>query len=367
MGSNTFGRLFTFTSFGESHGPAVGCVIDGCPALTPLSEADIQPSLDRRRPGSRSQVTGRREADRARILSGVFEGKTTGHPVCILVENRDQRPGDYDQLRHVFRPGHADAVYAAKYGIRDHRGGGRASARETVARVAAGAVAKKMLSRFPDAADLKVTAGLIALGRVDADPANWNDGCIDANPLFCPDPEAVGPMLAALDEAVRGGDSLGGVAEIRVTGIPPGLGEPVYDRLDARIAQSCMGVNAVKGVEIGDGFAAARAAGSANNDPMRAPATGRLADSFLSNHAGGILGGISTGQPITARVALKPTPSIRTAQSTVNTAFENATVSVAGRHDPAVAIRAVPVLEAMFWAIMADFFLLRRAYESKNP
>jgi chorismate synthase len=366
MGSNTFGRLFAFTSFGESHGPAVGCVIDGCPALTPLSEADIQPSLDRRRPGGGAHVTGRRETDRARILSGVFEGKTTGHPVCVQVENLDQRPGDYDRLRDVFRPGHADAAYAAKYGIRDHRGGGRASARETIARVAAGAVAKKMLSRFPDTADLKVVAGLTALGGVEANPANWDDGAIGANPLFCPDPAAAGPMLAALEAAARAGDSLGGVVEIRATGVPPGLGEPVYDRLDARIAQFCMGLNAAKGVEIGDGFAAARAAGSANNDPMRAPATGRLADSFLSNHAGGILGGISTGQPITARVALKPTPSIRPAQSTVNAAFENTEVSVTGRHDPAVAIRAVPVLEAMFWVIMADFFLLKRACEGKN-
>ncbi|MDR1519660.1 MAG: chorismate synthase [Planctomycetota bacterium] len=366
MNSNTFGRLFSFTSFGESHGPALGCVVDGCPPRVPLAEADIQPRLDRRRPGACRFVSQRGETDRARILSGVFEGKTTGHPICVLVENQDQRPNDYRQLRDVFRPGHADAAHAAKYGIRDHRGGGRSSARETLARVAAGAVARQMLGAFPETAGIRVAAGLIALGQVRADPAKWDDSAIDANPLFCPDPAAVPAMLAALEETMRGGDSLGGVVEIRASGVPAGLGEPVYDRLDARIAQACMGLNAVKGVEIGDGFAAARASGSANNDQMRRPASGRLEDAFLSNHAGGVLGGVSTGQPITARAAIKPTPSISIRQETIGKDLGNVEISVAGRHDPAVAIRAAPVLEAMFWLILADFFLLRRAGENRG-
>lgn len=361
MNSNTFGRLFSLASFGESHGPALGCVVDGCPPRTPLAESDIQPALDRRRPGSGPLVSQRRETDRATILSGVHEGLTTGHPICLLIENRDQRPGDYESLREIFRPGHADAAYAAKYGIRDHRGGGRSSARETAARVAAGAVARKMLSRFSETADLKVRAGLTRLGPAAADPANWDDGTIDENPLFCPDPKAVAPMLAALEKARAAGDSLGGIVEIRADGVPPGLGEPVYDRLDARIAQACMGLNAVKGVEIGDGFAAAASTGSGNNDQMRAPASGRLADAFLTNHAGGVLGGISTGQTILVRAAVKPTPSISMPQLTVDAGLRDADVSVAGRHDPAVAVRAAPVLEAMLWLILADFFLLGRA------
>ncbi|MDR1534577.1 MAG: chorismate synthase [Planctomycetota bacterium] len=364
MSSNTFGRLFTFISFGESHGPALGCVVDGCPPLIPLAEGDVQPFLDRRRPGTGRHVSQRREADSVRILSGVFEGLTTGHPICLLVENRDQRPDDYRELREVFRPGHADATYSAKYGIRDHRGGGRASARETLARVAAGAVARKLLGSFPETAGIRVTAGLASLGGVAAEA--WNAAAIDANPLFCPDPAAVAPMLSALEEAERAGDSLGGMVEIRATGVPPGLGEPVQDRLDARIAQACMGLNAVRGVEIGDGMAVAGASGRGNNDQMRSPAGGRLGDAFLSNHAGGVLGGISTGQPILVRVAVKPTPSISLPQLTVDENLKDIEISVSGRHDPAVAIRAVPVLEAMFWLILADFFLIRRALKGRG-
>lgn len=361
MGSNSFGRLFTVTTFGESHGPAIGCVVDGCPARIPLSPADIQPLLDRRRPGNSPQTSARSEADQVEILSGLYDGKTTGHPICLLIENTDQRSHDYQPIANLFRPGHADCVYQQKYGIRDPRGGGRSSARETASRVAAAGVARKMLSCLPEGEGIRVRAGLTSLGGVSIDAAAWRDEAIDANPLFCPDAAAVQPMLAALESARAEGDSLGGIVEVRVDGVPVGLGEPLYDKLDARIAQMCMGLNAVKGVEIGDGFASANARGSENNDTMRAPASGNFADAFMTNHAGGVLGGISTGQTIVVRVALKPTPSIRREQSTVDHALKDAAVSVEGRHDPAVAIRAVPVVEAMLWLVLADFVLLDRA------
>ena len=361
MSFNTCGRLFTFATFGESHGPAVGCLVDGCPALVPLDESDIQPMLDRRRPGGGPYVTQRSEPDQVRILSGVVEGKTTGHPICLVIENTDQRSKDYSALANVYRPGHADAVYWHKYGIHDVRGGGRSSARETAARVAAGAVAKKTLSRFADASAIRIQAGLVQLGTVMADASAWDAGGIDANPFFCPDPAAVEPMRREIDAALADEDSLGGIVEARVTGVPAGLGEPLYDKLDARIAQMCMGLNAAKGVEIGDGFAAAAARGSVNNDPLRSPAGGRLEDAFQTNHAGGVLGGISTGQPIVVRVALKPTPSIGIAQNTVDRTLANTEIAVSGRHDPAVAIRAVPVVEAMLWLVLADFYLLHRA------
>lgn len=361
MHSNASGRLFTFATFGESHGPAIGCVVDGCPALVPLDESDIQPLLDRRRPGGGPYVTQRNEPDHARILSGVVDGKTTGHPICIVIENTNQRSKDYSALADVYRPGHADAVYWKKYGIHDVRGGGRSSARETAARVAAGAVAEKMLSVFPGAANIRVQAGLVQLGPVKADTSKWDAAAVDENPFFCPDAAAVEPMRREIVAAMADGDSLGGIIEARVTGVPAGLGEPLYDKLDARIAHMCMGLNAVKGVEIGDGFAAASARGSANNDAMREPASGTLEDAFLTNHAGGVLGGVSTGQPIVVRVALKPTPSIGKPQRTVDRALANTEISVAGRHDPAVAIRAVPVVEAMLWLILADFHLLHRA------
>ncbi|MDR0362294.1 MAG: chorismate synthase [Planctomycetota bacterium] len=358
MNNNTFGRLFSVVTFGESHGPAVGCIIDGCPAGVPLAESDIQPMLDRRRPGRRPEVSIRREDDQVRILSGVFEGATTGHPICLLMENRDQRPDDYETLRHIFRPGHADATHEVKYGIRDHRGGGRSSARETAARVAAGAVARRMLMESQTCNRIRVTAGLVRLGNVMADVSRWRDDAIDSNPFFCPDPDAAKAMARELEDAAGKGDSLGGIVEARAAGVPPGLGEPAHDRLDARIAQACMGVNAVKGVEIGDGFMAAAARGSGNNDPMRSPASGAFADAFLANHAGGVLGGISTGQTIVVRAAVKPTPSIRLPQQTVNASLENVDVEVGGRHDPAVAIRAVPVVGAMLWLTLADFALL---------
>lgn len=356
---NTFGRLFGFTTFGESHGEAVGCVVDGCPAGVPLREADIQPWLDKRRPGQSRYVTQRSEPDEVHIMSGVYEGRTTGHPVMLMVYNTNQRPKDYSQVERVFRPGHADAAYTAKYGIRDPRGGGRSSARETLARVAAGAVARQMLASFPQTAGIQIRAGLVALGSQTA--ASWSDDAIDQNPFFCPDPQAVDGYAAELEAAMAQKDSLGGIVEIRCTGVPPGLGEPLYDKLDARIAGACMGLNAVKGVEIGEGFGAARLRGSQNNDAMRAPASGRLGDAFVTNHAGGILGGISTGAPIIVRCALKPTPSIAQHQTTINTELQTVDLELKGRHDPALCIRAVPVLEAIMQCIIADFWLLCRA------
>ena len=364
MNSNTFGRLFSFTSFGESHGPAVGCVVDGCPAGISLGANDIQPFLDRRRPGTGKHVSPRREDDRVMIMSGLYEGKTTGHPLLLLVENRGQRPGDYRSLAHLFRPGHADATHQAKYGIRDPRGGGRSSARETLARVAAGAVARKMLFSFSETRKMEVTAGVVALGGVKADATRWDGAAIRANSFFCPDSGSLAAMADALERAVAAGTSLGGIVEIRVRNVPPGLGEPVYDRLDGRIGAACLGLNAVKGVEIGDGFAAAAATGDENNDQMRRPESGRLGDAFLSNHAGGILGGISTGAELVVRCALKPTPSIATRQLTVDRDLNNVELSIGGRHDPTLCIRAVPVLEATLWFVLADFYLLKRAREN---
>lgn len=365
MSCNRFGTLFSFTSFGESHGPAVGCVVDGCPARLPLTEADIQPFLDRRRPGQSPYVSSRAEEDKVRILSGVYDGMSTGHPILLLVENRDQRSTDYAALENVFRPGHADATYQTKYGIRDHRGGGRSSARETVARVAAGAVARQLLAHHPATRDLVIRAGLVALGNVQADPARWDDAAIDANPFFCPDSAAVPAMREAMDAILAEDNSLGGVVEIRVRNAPPGLGEPAYDRLDGRIGAACLGLNAVKGVEIGDGFAAARLDGLRNNDAMRSPASGKLADAFVSNHAGGILGGISTGADIVVRCALKPTPSIGLPQETVDSSLANVDLALTGRHDPAVCIRAVPVLEATLAVLLADFLLLKQARDGR--
>jgi chorismate synthase len=359
MNANTFGRLFSFSSFGESHGPAVGCLIDGCPARLPLAEDDIQPFLNRRRPGQNKFVTPRQEEDRVSILSGVYDGMTTGTPILLLVENKTQRSGDYDKLKDVFRPGHADAAYQAKYGIRDPRGGGRASARETVARVAAGAVAKKLLSSFADMAQVRVSAALTRLGGVET--TQWDESVIHENPFFCADPGALPAMADAITKAMETKTSLGGIVEIRAQNVPPGLGEPVYDRLDGRIGSAILGLNAVKGVEIGDGFAASLADGAVNNDRMRTPRSGRLADSFVTNHAGGILGGISTGQEIVVRAAVKPTPSIAAVQQTVDKDLNDVDIEIGGRHDPAVCIRAVPVLEATLWHILADFFLLQRA------
>lgn len=361
MNSNSVGRLFTFTTWGESHGPAIGCVVDGCPARIPLAVEDIQPWLDRRRPGRNDKVSPRKEDDKVKILSGVFEGFTTGHPISLIMENTDQRSTDYQSFRDVFRPGHADVTHHFKYGHRDPRGGGRSSARETASRVAAGAVAAKLLRSAPETERMDIRGGLIALGNVRADTTKWDDARTDANPFFCPDAATVPRMEEALEHARAAGDSLGGIVEVRVRNVPPGLGEPMYDKLDARIGAAFLGLNAVKGVEIGDGFAAAAAKGTVNNDAMRTPASGKLGDSFATNHAGGILGGISTGAEIVVRCALKPTPSVGVTQRTVNGDFAEIDLDIGGRHDPAVCIRAVPVLEAMMATILADFLLLARA------
>lgn len=361
MNANSAGRLFTYTTWGESHGAAIGCVVDGCPAKIPLSEADIQPFLERRRPGRNDRVSARNESDKVKILSGVFDGLTTGHPISLIIENTNQRSTDYQPIHDVFRPGHADASHQAKYGHRDPRGGGRTSARETAARVAAGAVALKLLKNFPETKDIVIRGGLIALGDVCINKDNWRDDAIDGNPFFCPDPDAVARMDAVLAAAKAEGDSLGGIVEIRVRNAPAGLGEPMYDKLDARFGAMFLGLNAVKGIEIGDGFAVAAMKGSENNDAMRPAASGNPGDTFQTNHAGGILGGVSTGAEIVIRCALKPTPSIAKKQRTIDKSGNAVDVEITGRHDPAVALRAVPVLEAMTAAILADFLLLARA------
>jgi chorismate synthase len=348
MAGNTFGRVFRVTTWGESHGPALGAVIDGCPPRLPLGAEDIQQELDRRRPGVQTHASSRREPDRVEILSGLFEGRTTGTPISLIIYNRDVRSHDYSALCDVFRPGHGDLSYQAKYGIRDYRGGGRASARETVARVAAGAVAQKVLDRE----GMRVLAYTVELGGV---PARFRDeSVIWDNPFFCADPEAVAPMAARVQEVKALKDSLGGVVEVRVRGCPPGLGEPVFDKLDAALAQAVMSVGAVKGVEIGAGFAAARMLGSEHNDPL-------VPGGFASNHAGGILAGISNGDEIIIRAAVKPIPSIGREQQTIDVHGQPRTLTVTGRHDISAIPRIVPVLQAMVRLTLADFLLRQRA------
>jgi len=351
MSFNTFGHLFRVTTWGESHGPAIGCVVDGCPPRIALSEADIQPFLDRRRPGQSRFTTQRQEADQVRILSGVFEGMTTGTPIALQIENTDQRSKDYGDIAERFRPGHADLAYELKYGIRDHRGGGRSSARETAMRVAAGAIARRVLD------GVRVRGALVQMGPDAIDRSRWDWDAVDANPFFCPDPVAAiawEEMLAAVRKA---GSAVGAVIEIVAEGVPAGLGAPIYAKLDADLAAALMGINAVKGVEIGDGFAAAALSGEDNADEMR------MVDrqvTFGSNHAGGVLGGISTGQPIVARFAVKPTSSILTPRQSVDRHGQDVDVSTRGRHDPCVGIRAVPVGEAMMACVLADHLMRHR-------
>lgn len=349
MSGNTFGRLFRLTTFGESHGPALGGVVDGCPPGIPLDEAMIQRELDRRKPGGGPTSTPRREPDLVRLLSGVFEGATTGTPIGFVIENTSQRSQDYDALKRLFRPGHADITYQAKYGRRDHRGGGRSSARETACRVAGGAVAQALLA----ACGIAVTACTVEFGGV-ASPVEDLDGVWE-RPFFAASAGTVPAFEARAREAVASGDSLGGVVQVVATGVPAGLGEPVFDKLDARLAGALMGVGAVKGVEIGAGFAAARMTGSENNDPL-VPAGAPL----VSNNAGGILGGISSGAPIVVRAAVKPIPSIGLPQATVDTDGNPATIVVGGRHDRSAIPRIVPVLKAMALLTLADFVLLQR-------
>lgn len=354
MSGNRFGTLFQYTTFGESHGPAIGCVVDGVPPRIPLTEADIQHFLDLRKPGQNRFTTQRREEDRARILSGVFEGMTTGAPIGILIENTDVKSKDYDDIKDKFRPGHADFTYQEKYGIRDYRGGGRSSARETAMRVAAGAVARKILGP-----DVVIRGAVIAIGAHGIDRARWDWAEIARNPFFSPDPCAVPVWEAFLDSKRKAGSSVGAIVEVIINGVPAGLGAPVYDKLDADLAKAMMSINAVKGVEIGDGFGAAALGGEENADEMRIGPDG--APVFLSNHAGGILGGISTGQDIVVRMAFKPTSSILTPVRTIDAQGKETEIVTKGRHDPCVGIRGVPVAEAMVACVLADHLLRHKA------
>ena len=360
MSHNSFGHLFRFTTWGESHGPAIGCVVDGVPPRIALSEADIQPFLDRRRPGQSKFVTQRQEPDQVRILSGVMDGLTTGTPIALHIENTDQRSKDYSEIAERFRPGHADLTYELKYGIRDYRGGGRSSARETAMRVAAGAVARKVLGP-----DVRVRGAMVAMGGDWVDPAAWDWAAVQENAFFCPDRAAAARWEERLLDLRKSGNSVGAVIEVVAEGVPPGLGAPIYGKLDADLAAALMSINAVKGVEIGDGFGAAALTGEDNADEMRMNADGTVA--FQSNHAGGILGGISTGQPIVARFAVKPTSSILTPRASVDRQGHEVQVLTKGRHDPCVGIRAVPVGEAMLAIVLADHLLRHRAQNPDAP
>jgi chorismate synthase len=353
MSSNSFGTLFRVTTWGESHGPAIGCVVDGTPPRIALAEAEIQHWLDRRKPGQSRFTTQRREPDRVRILSGVLDGLTTGTPISLFIENEDARSKDYDDIKDKFRPGHADYAYWVKYGIRDYRGGGRSSARETAMRVAAGAVARKVLG-----AGVTIRGALVQLGPHKIDRARWDWAAIEDNPFWCPDRQAAQVWEGYLDEVRKAGSSCGAVIELVASGVPAGLGAPIYGKLDSDLAAALMGINAVKGVEIGAGFAAAELGGEENADEMRMKDG---AVQFLSNQAGGILGGISTGQDIVARFAVKPTSSILAPRRTVTTDHRETEISTKGRHDPCVGIRAVPVGEAMLACVLADHLLRHRA------
>ena len=351
MSHNTFGHLFRVTTWGESHGPALGCVVDGCPPGIELTEADIQVFLDRRKPGTSKHVTQRRESDTVRILSGVFEGFTTGTPISLMIENEDQRSKDYGEIAHAFRPGHADYAYIAKYGRRDYRGGGRSSARETAARVAAGAIARKVIP------GVTVRAALVQIGPHAIDRTQWAWAETAHNPFFCPDAATAARWDLYLDGIRKAGSSIGAIVEVEAEGVPAGWGAPIYGKIDAELAAALMSINAAKGVEIGAGFASATLTGEENADEMRA---GNDGPTFLSNHAGGVLGGISTGQPVIARVAFKPTSSILTPRQTLNEAGAEIELRTKGRHDPCVGVRAPPVVEAMTACVLADAFLRHR-------
>jgi chorismate synthase len=357
MSHNTFGHLFRITTWGESHGPAIGCVVDGCPPGIEITEAEIQAELDKRRPGQSRFTTQRKEPDQVKILSGVFtteDGKqvTTGTPIALEIENVDARSKDYADIKDKFRPGHADFTYLAKYGVRDWRGSGRASARETAMRVAAGAIARKVVP------GMTVRGALVQIGKDVIDRKNWRWAEVGNNPFFCPDEKAAARWEELLDSVRKAGSSVGAVIEVVADGVPPGLGAPVYGKLDQDIASGLMSINAVKGVEIGAGFAAATLSGEENADEMRMRKDGK--PEFLSNHAGGILGGISTGQPIVARFAVKPTSSILTPRRTVDASGKDTEISTKGRHDPCVGIRAVPIGEAMVAIVLADHYLRHR-------
>jgi len=362
MSHNTFGHLFRVTTFGESHGPAIGCVVDGCPPGIPLTEADIQPWMEKRRPGQSKFVTQRQEPDTVKILSGVFQDErmaaqvTTGTPIGLLIENVDQRSKDYAEIRDKYRPGHADYTYEAKYGVRDYRGGGRQSARETAMRVAAGAVARKILDKLYG--KVMIRGALVQMGTQKITRANWSWEAVNQNPFFCPDASAAAAWEDYLEAIRKKGSSVGAIIEVVAEGIPAGLGAPVYAKLDNELASALMSINAVKGVEIGDGFATAALTGEENADEMRMGNDGKPV--FLANHAGGILGGISTGQPIVARFAVKPTSSILSPRKTIEKSGAETEILTKGRHDPCVGIRAVPVGEAMMACVLADQALRHR-------
>lgn len=358
MAGNSFGTLFRFTTWGESHGPAIGVVVDGAPPRIPLTEADIQPWLDKRKPGQSRFVTQRREADEVKILSGVYEGQTTGTPISLLIENTDQRSKDYSEIAAKFRPGHADYTYWKKYGIRDPRGGGRSSARETACRVAAGAVARKILT------GVTIRGALVQIGSHKIDRGRWDWDEIDRNPFFCPDAGTAARWADYLDGVRKAGSSTGAVVEVVAEGVPAGWGEPIYDKLDSDLARAMMTINAVKGVEIGAGFGAAALSGEENADEMLMGNDGEVR--FTANNAGGILGGISTGQPVVVRFAVKPTSSILTPRRTVDIEGHNTEILTKGRHDPCVGIRAVPVGEAMMACVLTDHLLRQRAIEDRG-
>jgi chorismate synthase len=365
MSYNTFGHLFRVTTFGESHGPAIGCVVDGCPPGIPLSEADIQPYLDKRRPGQSRFTTQRQEPDQVKILSGVFADEltgaqvTTGTPIGLLIDNVDQRSKDYSEVKDKYRPGHADFTYDIKYGLRDYRGGGRQSARETAMRVAAGAVARKIVPA------MRVRGALVQMGEHKIDRASWDWDEVERNPFFCPDAKRAAFYADYLDAVRRRGSSVGAVIEVIAEGVPSGLGAPIYGKLDGDLAAALMGINAVKGVEIGAGFAAAALSGEENGDEIRIGPDGE--PKFLSNNAGGILGGISTGQPVVARFAVKPTSSILTPRRTVDRFGGETEIATRGRHDPCVGIRAVPIGEAMVACVIADHYLRQRGQVGAPP
>ncbi|QRG05247.1 chorismate synthase [Xanthobacter dioxanivorans] len=364
MSFNTFGHLFRVTTFGESHGVAIGCVVDGCPPNLRFTLDEVQAALDRRRPGQSRFTTQRREPDQVKVLSGTLEHPegglvTTGTPIALLIENVDQRSKDYADIAGAYRPGHADFTYDIKYGIRDHRGGGRSSARETATRVAAGAVAAKVLP------GVTVRGAVVRIGEIEIDRSRWDWDEVPNNPFFCPDPQTVPLWEAYLDGIRKAGSSVGAVVEVVAENVPPGLGAPLYAKLDADLASALMGINAAKGVEIGEGFNAARLTGEENADEMRLGNEGK--PHFLANHAGGILGGISTGAPIVARFAVKPTSSILTPRLTVDRAGQETEIFTKGRHDPCVGIRAVPVGEAMVWCVLADHLLRHRGQVGASP
>ena len=357
MSHNTFGHLFRVTTFGESHGPAIGCIVDGTPPGLAISTEDIQHDLDRRRPGQSRFTTQRKESDQVEILSGTLDGVTTGTPIALLIRNQDQRSKDYDAIRDQFRPGHADLTYMAKYGIRDHRGGGRSSARETATRVAAGAIARKVVASLAGGEAI-IRGALVRIGEHEVSRDNWDWSIINNNPFFAPDAEIVPTWETYLDGIRKAGSSIGAVIEVQASGIPAGIGAPLYGKLDAELAAAMMSINAVKGVEIGAGMAAAELTGEANADEIRSDGNGGA--SFLSNNAGGILGGISSGQDVVVRFAVKPTSSILTPRRSIDANGDEVNVVTKGRHDPCVGIRAVPVGEAMMACVLADQMLRHR-------